>query len=846
MLIFKFNKYLKITGIFTSLLILNITYQNCAPKKFQSQSSLAGSNYCESKETDPVCKKGIPKQCAFDGTVMAEGASVTAYLNSTVPAGSNCKTEIRRCSGGVLSGSFSYSGCAPSAPRTCLFDGRTIMNGVSVDAYLNSSEPFGGICRTEKRTCNGGALTGAYLNSSCQVGTASNCLFGNKTVLHGQATEAYERSNVPFGSLCVVKTRTCYNGALDGTGEYPSCVVGQPNSCQFEGKTILHLQSVVGYEQSSVSFGNSCISKNRTCKDGTFFYDNDSPALLQDATSCRVGQPQSCVLSEPAGQPNTPHNAFIDLYLTAISVDGVCATERRTCTNGTLSGSAHYLSCNVLPPPQPMPIGPQTFYNGTDPRLHHQIGVSNGNNWKVSVANNAGFLTYGPYVTDTPGGVGTVVFSLSIDNIEIDNEPVVSLDVFDAQTNKVLARRVIPRQNFLRVNAPQEFDLVYETLGSSNLEFRVYSPGVIGLQHVSTKLIVDRLGLNSLWQNQSHFELKSKNLFSSSAGWDGNTSSLVTLDGAWYAFNRQYYGSNATQCPDGRYIQTVVRKSTDHGITWSDPVVVATPADTAHGAADGCMIVDGSAFFDTETSTWHLLSQCYGIYSPWNLCHYTRRGNSPMGPFVRDTMNPVVKSGQIWSSICNGFDKHCPPDTGDEGTPQIMKKTDDYFYVSFHGFRGADLTGYRGMARSRDFANWETVGADLPNDALQSSMDCRTWIIGCIGAGAASMIRSDGQNYTFVEVANKSLGCTPGQEWSVALLRSPIYAASGAWENYPSNSFIMNENVSPGGCALQYMNIFRDRGEIFLSFGYYTPEYHYPNKNYQLVPGTGPLRLLVK
>lgn len=848
---FKRNKYLRITGLVSALLISNITFQNCTSKGFTSHSSLAGSSYCAGENSDPTCKQSIPKQCSFNGNFLAEGAMVTSYLNSSEPASTTCKSEIRRCVGGVLTGAYSYSSCSVAAAKSCLFDGRTIAAGASINAYLNSAEPFGGNCRSQQRTCVDGALSGAYSFSNCQVAAPGSCLFGGKTILHGHATDSYERSNVPFGSLCIIKTRTCYNGALDGAGEFSSCVVGQPNSCQFDGKTVLHSQRVTGYETSSVPFGSSCIAKGRTCNNGIFFYDNGSAALAQDATGCQVAQPQSCVLTEPAGQPNIPHTGYVDLYLTQSSVDSVCATERRICNNGTLSGSARYLSCNVLPPPPPTPIGPQTFYKASDLKLYHQIGIKNGDNWMVNVANNAGFLTYGPYVADTPIGVSTVVFSLMIDNISSDQAPVVSLDVYDSLANRVLARRVIPRQNFIQANVPQDFDLVFETLGASNLEFRVYSPGALGLQHVSTKLIADKLSLNSLWQNQSHFELKSKNSFNSSMGWDGNTASLVTLDGIWYAFNRQYYGENSSQCPGGgqpsrNLIQTVVRKSTDHGVTWSDPVIVASPASASYGGPDGCMIVDGSAFFDTETSTWHLLSQCYGIYSPWNLCHYTRSGHSPMGPFIRNSMNPSVTGGQLWSSICSGAGKHCAYDTADEGTPQILKKVDDYYYVSFHGYRGADQTGYRGLARTKDFRYWVTSGADLPNDAMQSSTDCSNWILGCIGAGAASMIRSGGQNYAIVEVANKSLGCTAGQDWSFALMRSSTYAASGAWENYPSNSFVVNENVSPGGCALQYMNLFRDRGEIFLSFGYYTPEYHYPNKNYQLMPGAGPTKIIVK
>jgi hypothetical protein len=54
----------------------------------------------------------------FNGQTVQHGQSITAYLQSTAPAGDSCVPESRTCSNGVLSGSHTYATCqaAPAAP----------------------------------------------------------------------------------------------------------------------------------------------------------------------------------------------------------------------------------------------------------------------------------------------------------------------------------------------------------------------------------------------------------------------------------------------------------------------------------------------------------------------------------------------------------------------------------------------------------------------------------------------------------------------------------------------------------------------------------------------------------
>jgi len=288
----------------------------------------------------------------------------------------------------------------------------------------------------------------------------------------------------------------------------------------------------------------------------------------------------------------------------------------------------------------------------------------------------------------------------------------------------------------------------------------------------------------------------------------------------------------------------------DRGVTWSEPVIIAKPASSP-SAPDYCEIVDGSAYFDAAEDTWHYLAQCVNRESGWNLCHYTRHGSSPMGGFIADKGNPVVVGGQLWAKICEGHEKHCPRTMVDEGTPQILSKSSDgYFYVTFHGADyGVTVTGARGVARTTDFNKWEVMGDDLPADAMLTMSDCKHWNAnwsteGCIGEGDARVLRSNGQYYILAEAADKSLMCEPGQTWVFGLLRNYSLGASETWENYDYNPMIVNSNSSPVGCALQYMNLIRDRGEIFLEFSLYSPDYPFPNYIYQLVDGPSETNVL--
>ena len=195
--------------------------------------------------------------CPFGGQSIANGASATAYQDPAVAYGSQCVSEQRTCANGTLSGSYTNASCAAGSATSCFFDGQNITSGSSVTAYQSDAVSAGKSCKSQLRTCVNGVLSGTYVYDSCVVGAAASCLFNGSTIQSGASVTAYLSSSVTFGS-CISQTRTCSNGTLSGTYQYNSCSVASAASCTFNGQTVQNGSSVTAYQASSVAYGSSC------------------------------------------------------------------------------------------------------------------------------------------------------------------------------------------------------------------------------------------------------------------------------------------------------------------------------------------------------------------------------------------------------------------------------------------------------------------------------------------------------------------------------------------------------------------------------------------------------------
>ncbi|WP_413289240.1 hypothetical protein [Bdellovibrio sp. HCB337] len=287
------------------------------------------------------CTVQSPANCLFNGQTIQHNAVIAAFQYSTVPYGTTCQQENRVCSNGALSGSFSFASCNVEAPQSCLFNGQTVAHGQNVVAFQSSSVAYSGQCNQEVRTCDNGILSGAYQFASCNVEAAASCLFNGQTIADGQTVQAYSSSSVAYGSTCQAETRTCSNGTLSGSNSFGSCTVSAPANCSLVGQEVVSGSSVTAYQAATAPYGSSCVSESRICSNGNL---SGSYQYL----SCTGSPPpsDSCTFD---GQTVLAGASVTAYQAASVPYGMTCTSESRTCTNGALSGAYTFASCTVAP-----------------------------------------------------------------------------------------------------------------------------------------------------------------------------------------------------------------------------------------------------------------------------------------------------------------------------------------------------------------------------------------------------------------------------------------------------------------------------------------------------------------
>lgn len=110
--------------------------------------------------------------------------------------------------------------------------------------------------------------------------------------------------------------------------------------------------------------------------------------------------------------------------------------------------------------------------------MYHQIGRADADGWSVNVTDTPNrYLSYGPYTTAIASGARTATFRLMLDNVTADNNQILTLDVYDASTGRILATRTLTRQQFTAAWQYQDFDLNFSANAGQLLEFRTFWRG---------------------------------------------------------------------------------------------------------------------------------------------------------------------------------------------------------------------------------------------------------------------------------------------------------------------------------------------------------------------------------
>lgn len=222
------------------------------------------------------------KDCQFNDSIVIHKSQILAYSSSTVPFGEKCQSEMRTCENGNLDGAFSFASCKVLLPKDCSFNGKIIVSGASFQAYLEESVPYDQSCTKQTRLCTDGVLSGSFTFASCSPEPRKSCLFNGKTILDGQSINAFEEQSVTSDQICTSESRQCTDGVLSGSYLYSSCFVQDDDkNCSFRGETVANGQSIVAYKFSVGTQAEGCIKETRTCKDseldGTYTFAKCTP-----------------------------------------------------------------------------------------------------------------------------------------------------------------------------------------------------------------------------------------------------------------------------------------------------------------------------------------------------------------------------------------------------------------------------------------------------------------------------------------------------------------------------------------------------------------------------------------
>ena len=341
------------------------------------------------------------------------------------------------------------------------------------------------------------------------------------------------------------------------------------------------------------------------------------------------------------------------------------------------------------------------------------------------------------------------------------------------------------------------------------------------------------------WEGTAYF----KNYYNSTNPADiVSSAEIVPVNGVWYKFNRFYVNDDAY--PGLEILGTNVCKSTDKGMSWSEPVPIIKPFGENAWSRYGN---DSGAYWDGER--WHILFQSMPLKpegSPWCISYLVCDSeDAAVGEWYAPpgVTNPVIHNGDIWNTIAVGENNVTKISGGqkrifDEGTPKILIEDDGKIYVTFHGasFTKGTIYGYRGIAETTDFITF-TKAAD---DCIFSCLDALDWNVawvdkkGSVGGGAAAYIKDGEYWYTLIESPDISLGCTDGQMWPFGLLRSKSLTDT-KWENWTGNPMPELTPAGPSLAAWQYPTLFSDDGTTYLTITHTFREF----KEYRLVWNDG-------
>lgn len=349
-----------------------------------SETRSCNNNVLSGSYSFGTCTINPAANCArpWGGTVN-HGSNITAYQNALEPFGGSCSSETRACFNGTLDGSYTNQTCSVDPGDCNLPWGGTISHTQTVTAYLNPTEPFGGSCTSEIRTCTGGTLSGTYTNQNCIVDDGSCALPWGGSIAHGNNVTAYLNLSEPPGGSCSSETRNCTAGSLSGSYTRQTCSVqspdSTPNSFNFSNQsgvsrsTLIYSSTLTitginvptsvsisgsGSPRFSINGGSyvtsGTITNGQTLRlrltssssySSTFSATVNVGGVTDSWSVTTSSAPVGCSL--PWGG-SISHGSSVTAYQSSsVPCGGSCNSQTRSCNNGFLSGSYTNSNCSV-------------------------------------------------------------------------------------------------------------------------------------------------------------------------------------------------------------------------------------------------------------------------------------------------------------------------------------------------------------------------------------------------------------------------------------------------------------------------------------------------------------------
>ncbi len=116
------------------------------------------------------------------------------------------------------------------------------------------------------------------------------------------------------------------------------------------------------------------------------------------------------------------------------------------------------------------------FEAETDPA--HRQGRREKDGWACDpLLHRADYMCIGPEFRSLPGNTSAAVFRILVDDINKDNKDIVSIDIYDSDSGKILGAHKIERSEFKNPFRYQDFIITYSTPAGSRIMPRVFWDG---------------------------------------------------------------------------------------------------------------------------------------------------------------------------------------------------------------------------------------------------------------------------------------------------------------------------------------------------------------------------------